>query len=441
MNSINNALRRTMIRLGGVASLTDTQLLHRFVGSADQVAFEQIVQRHGPMVLRVCQRVLRHAQDAEDAFQAAFIVLARKAGTVVKQESLSGWLYSVAFRIALKAKTQATGRNAGKRDGDETVFTDNRHGRDRDAWTEQELRAVLDAELSQLPEKYRTAIVLCYLQGKSQGEAAQLLHCAPEALKKRLFRARDLLRGRLARRGMTVAPAALGAVLVEKAAAAVPNRLLMSTVPTALSCAGAGGQAHALAGAVLGDMAQRRLARWALLVALALLGTGSIGVGLWGQSHSRDARTADRTQAGADGSSARVAGPRLAYFHGSSAAIQSVTIQVWNDPAYNLMWVYSNPPAQNEVMYPNGRFFATGVAPTDFTPPDADGNFSLKVPGTFAKPAQGALRETSALAVIKVASNGDPDPARRFTGTINVFAFIDGKIGQPLLAETAIGWK
>src|SRR5262245_7487819 len=104
MDSLNNAIRQMMLRLGSTATLTDGQLLTQFVASADEVAFAEVVRRHGPMVLRVCSRVLHHAQDSEDAFQATFLVLARKAKVVAAMASVGGWLHGVAFRTALNGK-------------------------------------------------------------------------------------------------------------------------------------------------------------------------------------------------------------------------------------------------------------------------------------------------------------------------------------------------
>src|SRR5262249_1364110 len=111
MDSLQKAIRRTMLKLGGAASLTDGQLLARFIASGEQIAFEELVRRHGPMVLRVCRRILHHAQDSEDAFQATFMVLARKAKAVAALESVGGWLHGVAFRTALNAK-KLRGRQA-----------------------------------------------------------------------------------------------------------------------------------------------------------------------------------------------------------------------------------------------------------------------------------------------------------------------------------------
>src|SRR5262245_29319715 len=115
MDSLNKAIRRTLLKLGDRATLTDGQLLAEFAASGDQAPFEMLVRRHGPMVLRVCRRVLSHVQDAEDAFQATFIVLMRKGQQLAKQELLANWLYGVAYRTALNAKRQRALRQVATR--------------------------------------------------------------------------------------------------------------------------------------------------------------------------------------------------------------------------------------------------------------------------------------------------------------------------------------
>src|SRR5262249_12460506 len=156
------------------AILTDEQLLARFVASQDQVAFEELVRRHGPMVLRVCRRILHHAQDAEDAFQATFIVLMRKARTISRRELLANWLHGVAFRVALKAKNSAGQRHARATGSMDTVLEDNSQIQGTGDTTWRDLRPLLDEEVHLLPERYRAPIVLCYLEGKTNEETALL---------------------------------------------------------------------------------------------------------------------------------------------------------------------------------------------------------------------------------------------------------------------------
>src|SRR5262245_2748141 len=200
MDSIDNSSStgRVQVQSGNMASLTDAQLLERFSGAQEQAAFEELVRRHGPMVLRVCQRVLHHAQNAEDAFQATFIVLMRKAETV-RQDSVASWLYGVAYRVALEARSLASQRQAREKVSSESfpdaLLEDGRPSA-ADERAAQELRKVLDQELSHLPEKYRAAIVLCYFEGKNAEEAALQLHCQAPALRQRLMRAREFLRSR-----------------------------------------------------------------------------------------------------------------------------------------------------------------------------------------------------------------------------------------------------
>jgi RNA polymerase sigma-70 factor (ECF subfamily) len=169
MHSILRHIRRAAIRQAG-EGLTDGQLLETFVTRRDEAAFEALLVRHGPMVLGVCRRVLRHEQDAEDAFQATFLVLARKAGSLRSRELLPNWLYGVAHRTALKALSMNVRRRARDREAQHSTWSEvSAVG----AWEER--LQCLDAELSRLPEKYRAPVVLCELEGKSRKEAARLL--------------------------------------------------------------------------------------------------------------------------------------------------------------------------------------------------------------------------------------------------------------------------
>ncbi len=199
-------------RQGG---LPDSQLLERFLTSRDEAAFETLLWRHGPMVLATCRRILHQAQDAEDAFQATFLVLCRKAHSLRKLPSCGAWLYRVAYHLALKARSKAARRSAVEQQVPARSPT---APADDVLW--RDLRPVLDDEVNRLPEKYRTVLVLHYLEGKTIAQVAEELGWLPGTVSGRLARARDLLRGRLTRRGLGLAGIApLTAVLVQHASA------------------------------------------------------------------------------------------------------------------------------------------------------------------------------------------------------------------------------
>ena len=189
-----------------------------------------MVIRHGPMVLGVCRHVLNQHQDAEDAFQATFIALARKAGSIKDRRVLARWLYEVAYRIAVRAKTSAVRNRIRERQGAEMSVTAAQY---EAGWNE--LRPVLHEELSRLPDKYRTPVVLCYLEGKTNEEVADLLRWPVGTVKGRLSRARELLRSRLAKRGLALSAAFLVTSFSQNAvfAEVVPSRLIDSTVDSA----------------------------------------------------------------------------------------------------------------------------------------------------------------------------------------------------------------
>lgn len=225
------------------AAATDGQLLERFAQKRDEAAFALLVDRLGPLVLSVCRRVLHHEQDAEDAFQATFLVLARKAGSIGKRESVGSWLYGVAWRIAAKARANAARRRrlAGEVRDMPAVEPDA-------GIIRRDLQAVLDEEMQRLPAKYRSALVLCYVQGMSTDQAAEELGTPRGTVGTRVARGRALLRTRLARRGLALSGAVLATTLMEHSAStAVPSSLALTTVQTAVKFAA--GQALA-AGAV-----------------------------------------------------------------------------------------------------------------------------------------------------------------------------------------------
>ena len=226
---------------GTVAGLTDEELLRRFQarrdGASAELAFGAIVARHGPMVLGVLRHVLREPSDVDDAFQATFLVLVRKAGSVRAVDSLAPWLYGVACRVARKAQSVAWKRARRETPG-AVVETE------AEAVTppadDFDLRPVLYEELNRLPEKYRSPVVLCHLEGLTHEEAARRLGWPVGTLSGRLSRARDTLRTRLTRRGLGVPAATLAALLAPKHASAVPPALFHLTVRAASTFAARG---------------------------------------------------------------------------------------------------------------------------------------------------------------------------------------------------------
>jgi C-terminal peptidase prc len=234
---------RTMAGSGNTRPRTDRQLLDDFITRRDESAFEELVRRYGPMVLGVCRRVLNDLADAEDAFQATFLILVRKAHRITKRASVASWLYGVAYRTAARARSDL----ARRRLHEKRVITMAAFEPVPDTiW--RDLRPVLDEEVNHLPAKYREPLVLCYLHDLTYEEAAVQLGWPKGTVATRLARARELLRTRLIRRGVAL-PAGLLAVAMalQRTAAAVPPRLLQATVEGAVLVAA--GQAPAAAAA------------------------------------------------------------------------------------------------------------------------------------------------------------------------------------------------
>jgi RNA polymerase sigma factor (sigma-70 family) len=214
------------------ASKADADLLQRFVRGNDQAAFEALVRRHGPMVLGVCKRVLRDPNDAEDAFQATFIVLIRKAAALRKPALLGNWLYGVAYRTAQQARKAACKRQT--KEANVPARSANSENANDD------LARLLDQELDRLSEKQRALLVLCDLEGHTRKEAADLLGLPEGTVASRLARARTMLANRLKRHGLMVTGGTLGGVLsAHTASAGVPPTLLTATVQAG-SALGAG---------------------------------------------------------------------------------------------------------------------------------------------------------------------------------------------------------
>jgi RNA polymerase sigma factor (sigma-70 family) len=222
----------TLFQCGAAGQLSDAELLERFVAGRDEpaeAAFAALVERHGVMVLGVCRRVLGNRDAAEDAFQATFLVLAKKASAIARREQLASWLHGVARRAALDARTRATRQKAREKRLGAMLPVE-----PPDQTMTSELRAVLDEELARLPERHRTAILLCELEGLSRREAANRLGISEGTLSSRLSRAKSRLRDRLTRRGFALSSAALASVLAQDAHAVIlPPILLDSTIRVA----------------------------------------------------------------------------------------------------------------------------------------------------------------------------------------------------------------
>jgi RNA polymerase sigma factor (sigma-70 family) len=301
------AVRREIGRLfgpGTVAGLSEGQLLARFHERGDAVAFEAIVSRHGPMVLGVCRRALRDANDVEDAFQATFLVLVRRAGAIRRREQLGPWLYGVARRVATRARNDAMRRPKLRVDADPDANALDIGFEAPDDLERREALAALHEEVGRLPEKYRAPIVLCYLEGLTHDEATARLRWPVGTVRGRLARARDRLRDRLARRGAVPSAALLGMLAASRdisARAIVPESLTRTTVEAATRVA----SGQTLAGAVsarvaawtkgvLNAMLLNHLKWTALLAAVGLVtvGSGAPALQLQGPGKSTEVRNA-----------------------------------------------------------------------------------------------------------------------------------------------------
>jgi RNA polymerase sigma factor (sigma-70 family) len=273
-------LRRSVLRPG--AEQIDGQLLEAFIKGRDSQALETLVRRHAPMVWGVCRRTLSHHHDAEDAFQATFLVLVRKAASIRSRELLANWLHGVAHKTACKARQMAAKRSVREK---QVSVMPEPQTEAHDPVFGRELRALLDEELNRLPKKYRIAILLCDLAGRNRAEVARQLRLPEGTVGSRLSRGRALLAKRLARRGVTVSATALATVLGQQAAsAAVPAALLAATIKAVtlfvageVTVAGViSGQVSALTDGVLKAivLAKRQAAAVMLLMAALVLSGG-----------------------------------------------------------------------------------------------------------------------------------------------------------------------
>jgi RNA polymerase sigma factor (sigma-70 family) len=267
-----NPFLRFLHRVGGKVDGPDGFLLARFAEHRDEAAFAALVKRHGPLVWGVCRRVLGGGPDAEDCFQATFFVLVRKARYLSRPDLLGNWLYAVAYRTALRTRANSTRRPDGP-------LTERSANDPAGEAYRNELRRILDAELSRLPERYRMPVVLCYLEGQTHQEAARWLGCPRKTVTTRLSRACKLLRSRLARRGLALSVSGIVAGLMHKTA----GTAVAATAAVATTAAAASKPANAATAPAVArpapKLAKRTLralrtsrVRWAAVGLVALLG-------------------------------------------------------------------------------------------------------------------------------------------------------------------------
>ncbi|MBX9627618.1 MAG: sigma-70 family RNA polymerase sigma factor [Gemmataceae bacterium] len=266
------SLRRVVV-LRDSADRPDADLLAAFVRDRDADAFAALVRRHGPMVLGVCRRVVGDVHAADDAFQAVFLVLARRAAAVRPRAAVGNWLYGVAYRTALKARAVRARRHARFKQVD--AMPEPPAPPPSDPWTD--LRPVIDEELARLPDKYRLPVVLCDLEGRPQRAVAKHLGVAPATLAGRLAQARRTLAARLTRRGVALSGGAVATLLTEKASAGVVGPALADGVVRAAEAVAAGGVASGFVSAHAVNLCEGVM-RMMLLSKLKAVGAGALAV-------------------------------------------------------------------------------------------------------------------------------------------------------------------
>jgi RNA polymerase sigma factor (sigma-70 family) len=272
---------RRLFRDGSLTALGDAELLGRFVARRDELAFEVLVARHGPMVHAVCSALIQDPEGVDDAFQATFLILVKKAGTIRGGEALGGWLHRVAHRVAVRANIEAGRRRARERSAGEMIARESTGSR-----TGDDLRPALHEEIGRLPEKYRRSVVLCHLQGLTHAQAAEELRCGEATLRRRLAAARQRLRLRLSRRGVALSGTAMLAALAQDARAALPAARVESMVQ-AVTTGSVSATASTLTSQVLRSMLIAKL-KIGAATCLTVAGIGWIASGTIGRVAARD---------------------------------------------------------------------------------------------------------------------------------------------------------
>jgi RNA polymerase sigma factor (sigma-70 family) len=305
-----------LYREGTLSGLGDSQLLERYLSRRDERAFRALVDLHGPMVLSLCRRVLRDPRDIEDAFQATFLVLVRKAASIQNRGLLSNWLYGVAYRVARRARTHTLRRREREIAVGQLEISAASDGAETEG-----IGPMLDQELNRLPAKYRAPLVLCYLNGQTHDQAAAELGCPVGTVRSRLSRGRDLLRRRLTRRGY-VYPAAMAGrgwdLPAHVGIEAVPQGLILSTVDAALAidvlktipAGAAAASVLALTQGVLTTMKLAQVKGTGLMILATILAAGGvIAVGYAAGQSPKQARHVEEVVANAGAEEAKATPP------------------------------------------------------------------------------------------------------------------------------------
>ncbi len=279
MGSAKSACRqiRTLYALGTLGSMTDAQLLALFLthgGDEAEDAFSALVDRHGPLVLAVCRRMLKSTHDAEDAFQATFFILARRAASLARREKLAGWLHGVAVRTASEARRRSARQRKRERRSIEMSNTQSTPDPDQD-----DILPILDEELGRLPQRFRAALVACELEGKSRRQAALELGLPEGTLSAHLARGRKLLRERLLRRNVTLGSGPASVMIPPVALATIPERLKLATLKASLEFASGSGAAGPSAAVAAASLAERVL-KTMVLSKLSLVCSLAMAAGL-----------------------------------------------------------------------------------------------------------------------------------------------------------------
>ena len=353
---------------GTLTGLPDSRLLERFLSRRDEAAFSALVARHGPMVLATCRAVLNDPSAADDAFQATFLLLFRKARSIQGRDALGGWLHRVAYRVALQAMGDASRRRVEESKAGALRVVPEPHAAD-------DLGTALHEEIERLPERFRMPVVLCDLEGLTRDEAAHRLRWTEGAVRGRLAKARSLLKSRLTRRGVTLAaPAGLPAL---------PDALLHSTLKAISGPAGTG------AASLVAAVAKVALVGRLKAVATVVITVASVGgVGLWGASRQRpDGGRPDRPVVAAARAIGRVlfgqgtgfpVSGRVVNQDGKPVAGATVKIEyVWSPPEGGLdAWIEQIKRLGKE---PYGLPLASviGGGPPPEVTTDSDGRFKL----------------------------------------------------------------